>query len=169
MFSSNLDSAMVFLVQTAQSHDCSQRTDAFVAIGLVAIIVRDQIVPYLANIFDTIRTVLKSEVFMMNIFSNANKYGNRNNYLYIYIYLCLIPQDDLESLQRDEPGIYICITLLAIATQQNIQNVLNEQFVDLLFAMKICPVLMVSLKELAETVPSLPLKNYIRGGNVLER
>lgn len=84
----------------------------------------------------------------------------------------LIPQDNLgeeSNLQEEEPGVYICITLLAIATQQNIQDVINEEFVDLLFAMKICPVLTVALKELAETVPSLTLKNYIRGGNVLKQ
>lgn len=76
---------MVFLIQTAQSNDCSQRTDAFVAIGLVAITVRDQVMPYLANIFDTIRTFLPSNVFMINIFSNAYTYGNRNNCIFICV------------------------------------------------------------------------------------
>lgn len=53
---------MLFLLSTIRGRDRDQRTNAFVAIGLVAIAIEDHIKPYLARILDSIRSYLPSKV-----------------------------------------------------------------------------------------------------------
>lgn len=53
---------MLFLISTARGRDKDQRTNAFVAIGLVTIAIEDHIKPYLAKILDAIRCFLPIKV-----------------------------------------------------------------------------------------------------------
>lgn len=53
---------MVFLLNIQLPRDREQRSNAFVAIGLVAIAVEDHTKPYLAKILDAIRSALPSKV-----------------------------------------------------------------------------------------------------------
>lgn len=53
---------MLFLLATIRGRDRDQRTNAFVAVGLVAIAIEDHIKPYLSKILELIRSFLPSKV-----------------------------------------------------------------------------------------------------------
>lgn len=60
-----------------------------------------------------------------------------------------------------DPGIYVCITLLAIAVQPNIKNDIKE-LIEPMMATEINSTLTIILKELVVTIPEL--KNDITHG-----
>lgn len=53
---------MLFLLSTIRIRDRDLRTNAFVAVGLVAIAIEDHTKPYFTKILDTIRIYLPSKV-----------------------------------------------------------------------------------------------------------
>ncbi|XP_050539572.1 serine/threonine-protein kinase mTOR [Daktulosphaira vitifoliae] len=120
-----LNSSMMYLLSTIRGREREQRTNAFVAVGLVAIAVEDHTKPYLARILDVIRTSLPSKD------SSSRK-----------------------RLSSAEPAVYVCITLLGIAAQNNIKSDLKE-LLEPMLAMGLSPTLTIALKELAVAVPSL--------------
>uniref|UniRef100_A0A2H8U2W2 Serine/threonine-protein kinase TOR n=1 Tax=Melanaphis sacchari TaxID=742174 RepID=A0A2H8U2W2_9HEMI len=119
-----LNSSMLFLLATIRGRDRDQRTYAFVAVGLVAIAIEDHIKPYLSKILELIRSFLPSK--------DSSKKKPTN----------------------PEPAVYVCITLLGIATQHNIKNDLKE-LLEPMLAMGLSPTLTIAFKELAVAVPAL--------------